>query len=30
MAEHSNANTTRLYDRRSDDINVGEVEMIGI
>jgi len=30
MAGHSNAKTTGLYDRRSDDINVGEVEKIGI
>jgi integrase/recombinase XerD len=30
MAGHSNAKTTGLYDRRKDDISVGEVEMIGI
>jgi integrase len=30
MAGHSNAKTTRLYDRRNDDISVGEVERIGI
>ena len=30
MAGHSNAKTTGLYDRRSDDISVGEVERIGI
>ena len=30
MAEHSNAKTTGLYDRRNDDISVGEVERIGI
>jgi hypothetical protein len=27
---HSNAKTTGLYDRRNDDISVGEVERIGI
>jgi integrase len=30
MAGHSNARTTGLYDRRHDDISVGEVERIGI
>jgi integrase/recombinase XerD len=30
MAGHSNAKTTALYDRRNDDISVGEVERIGI
>jgi integrase/recombinase XerD len=30
MAGHSNAKTTSLYDRRSNDISVGEVEKIGI
>jgi integrase/recombinase XerD len=30
MAGHSNAKTTCLYDRRNDDISVGEVERIGI
>jgi site-specific recombinase XerD len=30
MAGHSDAKTTGLYDRRSDDISVGEVERIGI
>jgi integrase len=30
MAGHSNAKTTSLYDRRNDDISVGEVERIGI
>src|ERR1700687_496573 len=30
MAGHSNAKTTGLYDRRNDDISVGEVEKIGI
>jgi integrase/recombinase XerD len=30
MAGHSNAKTTGLYDRRNDDIDVGEVERIGI
>ena len=30
MAGHSNAKTTGLYERRSDDISVGEVERIGI
>jgi hypothetical protein len=30
MAGHSNAKTTGLYDRRNDDVNVGEVERIGI
>ena len=29
MAGHSNAKTTGLYDRRNDDISVGEVERIG-
>jgi integrase/recombinase XerD len=30
MAGHSNVKTTGLYDRRSNDISVGEVEKIGI
>jgi integrase len=30
VAGHSNAKTTGLYDRRNDDISVGEVERIGI
>jgi len=30
MAGHSNAKTTGLYDRRNDDISIGEVERIGI
>jgi len=30
MAGHSNAKTTGLYDRRNDDIGLGEVEWIGI
>lgn len=30
MAGHSSAKTTGLYDRRNDDISVGEVERIGI
>jgi len=30
MAGHSNAKTTGLYDRRSDDISVSEVERVGI
>jgi integrase/recombinase XerD len=30
MAGHSNIKTTELYDRRNDDISVGEVERIGI
>jgi integrase/recombinase XerD len=30
MAGHFNAKTTGLYDRRNDDISVGEVERIGI
>lgn len=30
MAGHSNAKTTGLYDRRSDDISLDEVERIGI
>jgi integrase len=30
MAGHSNAKTTGLYERRKDDISVGEVERIGI
>jgi integrase/recombinase XerD len=29
-AGHSNAKTTGLYDRRNDDISVGEIERIGI
>ena len=29
-AGHSNAKTTALYDRRNDDISVGEVERVGI
>jgi integrase/recombinase XerD len=30
MAGHANAKTTGLYDRRNDDISLGEVERIGI
>jgi hypothetical protein len=30
MAGHSNAKTTGLYDRRNDDISVGEVERIQV
>jgi len=30
MAGHFNAKTTSLYDRRNDDVSVGEVERIGI
>jgi len=30
MAGHSNAKTTGLYDRRSDEISVSEVERVGI
>jgi len=30
MAGHLNAKTTGLCDRRNDDLNVGEVERIGI
>jgi predicted nuclease of predicted toxin-antitoxin system len=30
MAGNSNAKTTGLYDRRNDDVSVGEVERIGI
>jgi integrase len=30
MAGHSNPKTTSLYDRRNDDISVGEVEKITI
>jgi hypothetical protein len=30
LAGHSNAKTTGLYDRRNDDISIGEVERIGI
>lgn len=30
MAGHSTAKTTGLYDRRNDDISVGEVQWIGI
>jgi integrase len=30
VAGHSNAKTTGLYDRRNDDVSVGEVERIGI
>src|SRR5579863_1788213 len=30
MAGHWNAKTTGLYDRRNDDVSVGEVERIGI
>ncbi len=30
MAGPSNAKTTGLYDRRNDDINLSEVERIGI
>jgi hypothetical protein len=30
MAGRSNAKTTVLHERRSDDISVGEVERIGV
>ena len=30
MAGHSNTKTTGLYDRRNDDISIGEIERIGI
>ena len=30
MAGHSSAKATGLYDRRNDDVSVGEVERIGI
>lgn len=30
MAGHANAKTTGLYDRRSDDISISEVERVGI
>lgn len=30
MADHSDPKTTRLYDRRSDDVSMDEVERIGI
>lgn len=30
MAGHANAKTTGLYDRRNDEISVGEIEKIGI
>jgi hypothetical protein len=30
MAGHANAMTTGLYDRRNDDVSVGEVKRIGI
>jgi len=30
MAGHSNAKTTGLYDRRNDNVSVGEVERIAI
>jgi integrase len=30
MAGHSNAKATELYDRRNDDLSVGEVEKMGI
>ena len=30
MAGHSNAKTTGFYERRNDDVSVGEVEWIGI
>jgi site-specific recombinase XerD len=30
MANHESASTTGLYDRRSDDISLDEVERIGI
>ena len=30
MAGHANAETTGLYDRRNDDVSVGELERIGI
>ena len=30
MAGHADAKTTSLYDRRNEDISVGEIERIGI
>ena len=30
MAGHSNAKTTELYDRRADEVSIGELERIGI
>jgi integrase len=30
MAGHWHARTTRLYDRRNDDVSMGEAERIGI
>jgi hypothetical protein len=30
MAGHSNAKMTGLYDRRNDDVSVGEMERLGI
>jgi hypothetical protein len=30
MAGHANAKTTGLYDRRSDDISISEVERVGV
>jgi integrase/recombinase XerD len=30
MAGHSKSKTTSLYDRRNDDVSVGEVKRIGI
>jgi len=30
MAAHSDPKTTRMYDRRGDDISLDEVEKIGI
>ena len=30
FAGHANAKTTGLYDRRNDEISVGEIEKIGI
>jgi hypothetical protein len=30
MAEHSNAKTAGLYDRRNDVVSAGEAERIGI
>jgi integrase/recombinase XerD len=30
MANHSNAKTAGLYDRRNDDLSLDEVERIGI
>jgi hypothetical protein len=30
MANHASTRTTQLYDRRRDDVNLGEVERISI